>query len=145
MKAAALAPAALLAAALAACAGPQSRIRGHQAEFDAYSPAVQRKIRDGQADVGFTREQVSLALGRPDRVYARKTTSAEQEVWAYGSGVTGPGAAPGAGFGPGPGPAGPGFYGGGIGVEADPGIDRGERVRVVFQSGVVVAVESRRK
>jgi hypothetical protein len=144
MKASALTAAALLAAALAACASPASRIREHQAEFDAYPPAVQRKIRDGQVDLGFTRRQVTLALGRPDRVYNRKIASAaQQEVWGYGTGVTGPRAVDGPG--PGPGAAGPGFYGGGIGAAGDPGIDRGESVRVVFQDGLVVAFDSRRK
>jgi hypothetical protein len=133
----------LLAAALAACAGPSSRIKKHQAEFDAYPADVQRKIRAGQVDVGFTDQQVALALGRPDRIYERKTANAQQEVWAYGGAY---GSRVGVGFGLGMG-GGPGFYGGGggVGVETEPGIDHGERTRVVLQNGVVVAVESRQK
>ena len=130
--------AAAFAAALAACAGPQSRIKKHQAEFDSYPPAVQQKIRAGQVDTGFTDRQVALALGRPDRVYARKTASAQQEVWAYGG--AGPHVGIGVGVGLGAGP-----LGGGIGVDSEPEIDRGESIRVVLQNGAVVAVESRRK
>ena len=142
MKAERFLAAALVATALAACAGPSSRIKKHQAEFDAYPADVQQKIRAGQVDVGFTDQQAAMALGRPDRIYARKTAAAQQEVWAYGGGGSRVGVGLGLGMGAG---AGPGFYSGGIAVDSEPGIDRGERVRVVLQSGVVVAVESRQK
>jgi hypothetical protein len=127
-------------ALLAACASPQSRIKAHRAAFDAYPPAIQRKISDGIADVGFTREQVQLALGTPDRRYARKTADAEQEVWGYG-------AARGAsslGFGLGFGMGGLGTTVG-MGTEVGPGGPPEERVRVVFQDGAVVSVESRQR
>src|SRR5258708_4829348 len=90
MKSSVMLRCAVFASILSACASPQSRIKRHQAEFDAYPTAVQQKIRDGQADVGFTSEQVALALGRPDRRYTRKAAAATQEVWVYGygSGVT---------------------------------------------------------
>jgi len=136
--------AALFTTAVAACAGPSSRIKKSQAEFDAYPPAVQQKIRAGQVDVGFTDRQVTMALGRPDRIYTRKTAAASQDVWAYG----GPGDGPrvGVGMGLGMGTAvGPGFYGGGVGLATEPEVDRGERVRVVLHDGIVVAVESRRQ
>ena len=142
MKSSRLAAAALIEAALAACAGPSSRIKKHQADFDSYPPKIQEMIRAGQVDVGFTDQQVSLALGRPDRVYSRKTAAAQQEVWAYGGGGAGPRVGVGVGMGGG---AGPSFYGGDIALESEPDIDRGERVRIVFQNGVGVAVESRRK
>ena len=125
----------MFAAALAACAGPQSRIKKHQAEFDSYPPAVQQKIRAGQVDVGFTDRQVALAMGRPDRVYAQKTATARQEVWLYGGG---PHVGMGMGFGMGIGP-------GAVVVDSGPDIDPGERVRVVLQDGVVVSVEDRRR
>jgi hypothetical protein len=132
MKASAFTAAALLAAALAACSGPKSRIREHQAEFDAYPPAVQRKIRAGQVEVGFSPRQVALALGRPDRIFTRKTAAVDQEVWSYGVGETSVGF--GVGFGGGP---------VGIGVAASPPVERGARMRVVFQNDVVVSIESR--
>ncbi|HXT01236.1 MAG TPA: hypothetical protein VN915_11210 [Elusimicrobiota bacterium] len=129
---------ALLATVLAACAGPSARIKKHQAEFDAYPADVQQKIRKGQVDVGFTDQQVALALGRPDRIYARKTETSQQEVWAYGGSYgsrVGVGLAIGAG--------GPGYTSAGIAADSGPGIDRGEKTRVILQNGVVVAVESR--
>ena len=133
--------AAFFGAALAACAGPQSRIKKHQALFDSYPPPVQRKIQEGQADVGFTKEQAAMAMGRPERIYTRKTASAEQEVWAYGIESSGPQI----GFGMGMG--GPGFSAVGVGLESG-GASEGDsdaRVRVVFQNGLVVSVESRQK
>lgn len=142
MKASRLAAAAVFAAVLAACASPSSRIRKHQAEFDSYPPGVQQRIRAGQVDVGFTEHQVSLALGRPDRIYTRETAGPKQEIWAYGGGGRGPRVGLGFGIGAGAGPA---FYNGGVAVANEPDLDLGERVRVVFQNGVVAAVESRRK
>lgn len=123
---------------LAACAGPESRIKKHRAAYDAWPPAVQTAVRDGRAEVGFTREQVETALGRPERVYSRKTADAEQEIWAYGARGARPSV--GLGFGVGSG----GFGGGvGLGVGTDDSAWRDERERVVFAGGVVVSVEKR--
>jgi len=132
---------ALLATALAACSGPSSRIKKHQAEFDAYPADVQQKIRAGQVDVGFTDQQVALALGRPDRIYARKTETSQQEVWAYGGSY---GSRVGVGLAVGTG-GGPTYTSGGVTADTGPGIDHGEKTRVVLQNGVVVAVESRQQ
>lgn len=136
MRARALATA--LAAALAACATPESRIREHQAEFDAYPRAVQAKIRAGEVEIGFTRQQAAIALGRPDRTYHRKTVTAVREVWAYGGGAARSSVS--VGFGTGfMGPA----YGGelGLGLADDAWEDR---LRVVFEDGLVVSVEERK-
>jgi hypothetical protein len=132
--------AALVSSLLTACTGPDTRIKTHQAAFDSYPPPVQQKIRRGQADVGFTKEQVTMAMGRPDRVYSRKTAASDQEVWAYGMGSGGPRA--GFGFGVGAGGPGPAFSGAGAGIAVDPE-DQGELIRVVFQGGKVVGVENR--
>lgn len=127
-----------LAAALAACATPESRIREHQAEFDSYPRAVQAKIRAGEVEVGFTRQQVAIALGRPDRTYQRRTATTAREVWAYGGGAGRSSVS--VGFGTGF--MGPG-YGGelGLGLTDDAWEDR---LRVVFEGGVVVSVEERK-
>lgn len=69
----------------AGCAStPAQRIAGSK-EFDTYPSAIQEKIIDGKVDVGFTAEQVRLALGRPDRVSRRQTSSGDSEVWSYDS------------------------------------------------------------
>lgn len=123
----------------AACASPKARIRRHQAAFDAYPSAVQAKIRAGEVEVGFTPEQVEMALGAPDRKYVRKTAAGNQDVWGYGAGSARPRL--GLSFGMGSGGGG-GSYGGGVGVESEAGHD--ERARVVFQEGRVVSVEALR-
>jgi hypothetical protein len=133
---------AFCALALAACSGPQSRVKKHQAQFNSYPPEIQQKILSGQVDVGFTEQQVSFALGQPDRIYVRKTAMGEQEVWAYGGEGLGPQVSGGLGMTAG---AGPGFYSAGVPVESEPDVDLRERVRVVLQKGVVIAVETRRK
>jgi hypothetical protein len=59
---------ALLAAALAACGSPHTRIKKNQQLFDTYPSSTQELIRAGQVEVGFTMEQTRMALGRPDRI-----------------------------------------------------------------------------
>ncbi len=133
------ATAALFAAALAACSTVSSRIKSHQAAFDASTPEVQEKIRQRQADIGFTQEQVAMALGRPDRTYTRKTATSTQEVWAYGS--RGGGSSLGFGFGMFGG--GSSMYSGGVGINSGDSYDE-DRVRIVFENGSVVSVENRK-
>jgi hypothetical protein len=127
----------------AACVNPQSRIAKHQAEFDAFPASTQQKIRLGQADVGFTPQQTEMALGAPDRRYNRKTADAVQDVWVYG---TGSGSAR-TGFSLGIGSMFPGPFGAGVGVATgtDSIDDRDVRARVIFQSGLVLSVESRQR
>jgi hypothetical protein len=130
-----------LAVLLAACSSPASRIKKNQAAYDSWPPAVQESVKAGRADVGFTPDQVRVALGRPDRVYTRKTQEASQEVWAWGGGG---GARTGVSFGF-------GSWGYGSGTSVGVGVGSGgndypdDRVRVVFQDGRVLSVESREK
>ena len=134
----------ILAAALAACQSPQSRIKKNQGAFDAYPPEVQTAIREGRADVGFTMEQAKMALGKPDRVNSHKTADTTREVWAYGIGG---GPRVGLGFGMSSmsyGNGGGSAYGSSVGVSsALP--DSHARVRYVFENGKVVSVERREK
>lgn len=132
-------PFALAATLLAACASPQSRIKKHQALFDAYPPEVQAKIKAGQAEIGFTPEQAQMALGAPAHVYTRKTTSGSQEVWGYGN-AGGPRVGLGLGI----------FSGGMASYDVGVGVGTGsdypdDRVRVVFENGRVTSVERRER
>ncbi|MDP3544387.1 MAG: hypothetical protein Q8T11_18135 [Elusimicrobiota bacterium] len=130
----------MLGAALAACSSPQSRIKKNQAAFDAYPPAVQGAIRQGTVEIGFTDEQVVMALGKPSRVYSQKTAGANQEVWEYG---VGGGPSVGLGFGMSSMGGGSG-YGTSVGVASD-SMDPRAKTRVILQNGVVVSVERREK
>jgi hypothetical protein len=124
------------ALALTGCSTPDSRIEKNSAAFAAYTPSVQAKIRAGEVDVGFTAEMVQLALGKPDRVLRRRTAAGESEVWIYAD------KSPTFGFGIGIGGGGH-HSGGGVAVGTSTGGDREDRLRVIFETGKVVAVERR--
>src|SRR5687768_8091252 len=47
----------------AGCSTPASRISRHQEAFSEWPEAIQEKVRAGQIDLGFTPEQVRVALG----------------------------------------------------------------------------------
>ena len=125
-----------LALAFAGCSTPDSRIEKNSAAFAGYPPAVQAKIRAGEVDVGFTSEMVQLALGKPDRVLRRQSAAGESEVWIYAD------KSPTIGFGVGIGGGGQ-HSGGGVAVGTSTGGDREDRLRVVFDSGKVSAIERR--
>lgn len=126
-----------LIALLGACSTVESRIAAHKAAFDASPPDIQAKIREGKADVGFTREQAAMALGRPDHVYTRKTSGTEREVWVYGEaeGVAHFGFAYGMGMG---------STFNTVGIAAEPTPVYGARLRVTLEGDKVVAVENRK-
>ncbi len=65
------------------CSTPGRRIARYPELFESFPPAVQGKVREGEIGVGFTKEMVYLALGAPDRSYARETESGVSEVWTY--------------------------------------------------------------
>jgi hypothetical protein len=83
-----LAPLFIAAAALAAAAGcatptPDDRIPAHQASFSTWPPEVQAKVRAGEVDVGFTPEQVLVALGEPSMRTQAAGPQGVTEVWVY--------------------------------------------------------------
>jgi len=135
---AALALAALLLPA--GCSSPASRIKANQETFEGYPAEVQEKIRAGRADVGFTKEMSLMALGKPDRKYARTTDTGTQEIWSYIDGRTSTGVGLSVGSG--------GFgtvYGGGVSVGSGDYHHPNERLRLVFDGDRVTAVEERKK
>ena len=126
---------ALAALAVAGCSTVDSRISGHRAQFDTWPPVVQQKVQAGQVDIGFTQEQVQVALGDPDRTYSRTDARGTDEVWAYRDHT------PVISFGLGMGSFGrSSAVGGGVGVTT--GGDRyDDKLRVIFADGKVVALE----
>jgi hypothetical protein len=126
-----------LLSVLAACSGPASRIREKKDVFAAYPADVQEKIKAGRVDVGFTYEQVELALGRPDMRYTSTSEGGTSETWVYGGAPshTGVGVTLGAGnWGSG--------VGGGITIGGSPRA-ADERERVIFKDGRVSSFEKR--
>ncbi len=126
--------AALLAVAtLAACAGPEARIRRHKDVFATCPPETQEAIKRGQVQVGMTPEMVQLAAGNPDTKLDSRTAAGTQQTWIWYSG------APSVGFGFGIGSWGPHTVSSvGVGVGGPAYVS--ERLRVVFEDGRVVSV-----
>jgi len=128
---------ALLALALVGCVTtPADRIARNQAAFASWTPEVQAIVRQGKIAIGFDQQQVSVALGNPDRSLTRTTAAGVEEVWIYRSHrprIT----------------VGIGMVGGGgstrVGgaTEVTSGGNSGDTMHVVFTGGRVSAVEER--
>lgn len=65
------------------CSTPDSRIRKTQELFDSYPAEVQKNIRAGKVEVGYTEDMVRMALGDPNETVVNKTAEGEVHVWAY--------------------------------------------------------------
>lgn len=129
--------------ALAGCSTVDSRIARNREAFNTWPPAVQDKVVVGQIDIGFTPEQVRVALGEPDRVFARTTGDGTSQVWSYRD------RGPRFGFGVG---VGMGSYGhrggsfGGVSVGTGGGYRDDEKLGVVIDAtGHVSSIETRAK
>lgn len=128
---------AIVCALLAGCSTIDSRISKNRDAFNTYPPAVQDKIIAGKVDVGFTPEQVRMAMGEPDRVFTRTTADGTSETWAYRD------RKPRVGFGVGVGFGGGGSFGG-VGLNTGTGYRDDEKIGVIFdRSGHVASVEER--
>lgn len=136
-------PVATLGVWLAGCSTVDLRIARNREVFSTWPPAVQEKVAAGQIDLGFTSDQVRVALGEPDRVFTRTTADGTSEVWSYRD------RRPRFGFGVGVG--GGGFHGrhgtfGGVGIGTGGGYYDDEKLGVVFdRTGRVTAIEQRHK
>jgi hypothetical protein len=127
----------------AGCSTVDSRIAKNREAFNTWPPAVQDKVVLGQIDVGFTPEQVRVALGEPDRVFTRTTADGTSQVWSYRD------RGPRFGFGVGVGMGSFGRHGGtfgGVGIGSDAGYRDDEKVGVVIDgTGHVSSIETRER
>jgi len=73
----------VLAGFLAGCSTAATRINRNQELFNSLAAKDQELIKQGRIAVGFTSDMVRLALGEPDRVYARTDARGESESWVY--------------------------------------------------------------
>jgi hypothetical protein len=77
-------PISLLLVVLAlGCASVERRIEANREAFDSYPPEVQATIRRGEVAVGFTEEQVLMALGEPDRKAKVTAEDRVAYVWTW--------------------------------------------------------------
>ena len=69
---------------LAGCATtPAERISRNPSVFASWPPEVQAVVRAGRVAIGFTPDQVRMALGNPDRIIVRSSGEGPSEVWVY--------------------------------------------------------------
>ena len=122
---------------LAGCATmPTDRIAQNRSTFDTWPAEVQAKVRAGQVGVGFSEEQVLMALGEPDRIIARTTEQGTAIVWAYGH--SSPHLSFGLGMAGGSGHTG---YGAGVAMNDRPYFN-GDAMHVVFMDHKLVSIET---
>lgn len=127
---------ALLVALGSGCSStPDKRISKNPEVFQEWPVAIQEKVRSGQVDLGFTPEQVKMALGAPDRTFTRTNNDGTTEIWAYRD--RGPRFSFGVGLG---------FGGGntavGTGISTTTGYREDEKLHVLFTGGRVSAIET---
>jgi hypothetical protein len=127
----------LLLLAVVGCATPESRARKNEAAVSSWPAAVQQNVRAGKIDVGYTQDMVRVALGDPDRLSSRTTASGTADVWIYFD--KSPKFSIGLGLGSSRGGT---SFGGGVNV-GDDWRDQ-EVMRVIFERGVVSAIERRK-
>lgn len=76
-----LLPALLLAAA--GCQTIDRRIKENAELFATFEPEVQRMIRNGDIDLGFTSEMVAIAWGKPSVTQMLRSPATQRDVWIY--------------------------------------------------------------
>ena len=123
------------------CSTVDSRIAKNREVFNTWPPTVQDKVVIGQIDIGFTPDQVRVALGEPDRVFTRTSADGTSQVWSYRD------RGPRFGFGVGVGMGSFGSRGGsfgGVSVGTGGGYRDDEKMGVVFDAaGRVSSIETR--
>lgn len=127
----------VLFAAAGCTSTPTSRVAENKALYNQWPADVQAKVAAGQIAVGFTPQQVRMALGDPSRTFTRTTNDGTSETWAYQENK----AHYSIGLGIGSWGGGGTRVGGGVGVSSG-GYRDGERMHVVFEGGHVSAIET---
>jgi hypothetical protein len=128
-------------AALTGCAGVDARIAKNREAFSSWPPQVQEQVAAGRIDLGFTTDQVRVALGEPDRVFTRTSADGTTEVWSYRERRPRFGIGVGVGMG---GFSGSRAVGGTVGIGTGSGYRDDEKLGVVFdRMGRVAEIETR--
>jgi len=122
------------------CSSVGSRIEKHRAEYATWPLEVREKIAAGKIDLGFTPEQVLVALGEPDRKFTRTSVDGTTAVWSYRA------PKPRVSFGLGMGLGGSRRSSTHGGVMLGSGYDDEEQMGVIFdRTGKVSAIEERQR
>ena len=114
---------------------PESRVEKNAAAVASWPADVQAQVRAGKVMIGFSAEQVRVAVGEPDRALKRTDATGARDVWVYFDN------GPGFSFGVGVSSGGRGSgAGGGVSVGSGGRHER-ERMRLTFDNGKVSAIE----
>ncbi|MBC7368887.1 MAG: hypothetical protein H7343_19095 [Undibacterium sp.] len=118
---------------------PETRLDKNAALVASWPGDVRAQVRAGKVAVGFTAEQVRVAMGEPDQTLTRTEAQVSREVWVYLD--HGPKFSFGLGVGSG---------GGGSSTSGAVGVSTGGRglrelMRVIFEGGLVSAIEQMKK
>ncbi len=62
---------------------PAKRIKQEPQTFAAFPPEFQAKVLKGEIEIGFSRDMVRLAVGRPQQVHTRITEAGDLQIWSY--------------------------------------------------------------
>src|SRR5690606_38571185 len=117
---------------------PDQRIAADRELFESWPQEVQEQVSVGEVGVGFTPEQVRMALGEPDRTSRRTSAMGESEVWIYDEDRSPVGFSIGVGVGTSTGRS----TSVGSGVTVGSRRARvGEAARIIFAEGRVSAIE----
>lgn len=132
----------VVAALAVGCSSVDSRIARNREAFSSWPAPVQDKVVQGKIDIGFTADQVRVALGEPDRVFTRVTADGTSEIWGFRD------RGPKFSFGVGVGLGSYGRHGGtmgGVGINTG-GYHDDEKLGIVFdRTGRVASIETREK
>lgn len=69
----------------AGCAGPSlaDRIDDGMRDFDSWPAEVQKQVRSGNVEVGFSKPQVRMAWGEPDHIQGNLAGVGDSELWLW--------------------------------------------------------------
>lgn len=67
----------------AGCQTIDRRIEENAELFATFEPEVQRMIRDGEIDLGYTPDMVAIAWGEPDVKQVLRSRETQRDVWTY--------------------------------------------------------------
>lgn len=70
---------------LAGCSTIDKRIAEKSAAFATYPAEIQASLRQGLVEIGYTPDQVYIALGKPDDKRERITAQGREVTWIYHS------------------------------------------------------------
>jgi hypothetical protein len=68
---------------LVGCATPEARIKRNPELFSSLSPTVQEDVKKGVIKLGYTKDMVYLAAGKPNHVQTRLDKDGATTIWRY--------------------------------------------------------------